>query len=193
MPQALCRSWRGRSVARAPLFWCLFLAASVSAVPLRATTLLPADFPQMVAESQLIVHARVLGVEGELVGARRTIESRVTIQVLTSIKGESASELVFRVPGGRVGRYRRIFVGAPTFAAGDEILLFMKGRAPALSAPYGLSQGVYRVSRTRGYAVVMPVPPLPRVAGTLRGDPVRAPISLDEFTRQVRALAVVAR
>jgi hypothetical protein len=147
----------------------------------------------MVSESEVIVHARVIDVAGELVGSRRTIESRVTVQVLSPIKGQPGSALVFRVPGGRVGRYRRVFVGAPTFNAGDEILLFLKGRAPALAMPYGLSQGVYRVSRTAGGPVVMPVPPLAGVAITPRGDPARTPLPLDEFTRQVRALAGVSR
>ena len=165
----------------------------LSRVSLGATTLLPADFAQMVSESQLIVHGRVVGVEGELVGNPRTIESRVTVQVLSSIKGQSVTELVFRVPGGRVGRYRRIFVGAPAFNTGDEVLLFLKGRAPAMAMPYGLSQGVYRVSRMGGSAVVMPVPPLEGVAGTLRGVPVRPPVPLDAFSRQVQALAGVAR
>lgn len=193
MPQAICRTCRRRSFARPFSFWCLILAALLPAAPLGATTLLPADFPQMVSESQLIVHGRVVQVDGELVGSRRTIESRVTIQVLSSIKGQSAAELVFRVPGGRVGRYRRIFVGAPTFTAGDEVLLFLKGRAPALATLYGLSQGVYRVSRVTGDPIVMPVPALERVAGTLRGDPARIALSLDEFTRQVRTLARVSQ
>src|SRR3954468_21367289 len=191
MPQAICRRSHRRSLARASSFSCLILTALLQGARLGATTLLPADFPQMVSESQLIVHARVVQVEGELVGSRRTIESRVTIQVLSSIKGQSAAELVFRVPGGRVGRYRRIFVGAPTFTAGDEVLLFLNGRAPALATIYGLSQGVYRVSRVNGDPMVMPVPALERIAGTLRGDPARTPLSLDEFTRQVRTLAGV--
>ena len=193
MLPSICGTRRRRSLACASSLWFLILIAWLSLVPLGATTLLPADFAQMVSESQLIVHARVVAVEGELIGARRTIESRVTIQVLSSIKGQSASELVFRVPGGRVGRYRRIFVGAPTFNAGDEVLLFLKGRAPALAMPYGLSQGVYRVSRAGGSPLVTPVPPLEGVAGTLRGDPVRTPLPLDEFTRQVRALAGVSQ
>jgi hypothetical protein len=187
-----CRIRRERSLACASSLWfSILIAIALSLAPLGATTLLPADFAQMVSESQLIVHARVVAVEGELIGTRRTIESRVTIQVLSSIKGQAASELVFRVPGGRVGRYRRIFVGAPTFNAGDEVLLFLKGRAPSLAMPYGLSQGVYRVSRAGGSPVVTPVPPLDGVAGTLRGDPVRTPLALDEFTHQVRALAGV--
>src|SRR4051794_29637186 len=100
---------RAARVAGALLLVC---AASAD-----ATTLLPADFAQMVSESQVIVHARVIDVRGELVGSRRTIESLITIQVLSPLKGQAGSELVFRVPGGRVGRYRRVFVGAPTFTA----------------------------------------------------------------------------
>lgn len=188
MSQSTCTPRCGRGLACASICFVI-LVGWLSIVSLDATTLLPADFAQMVSDSQLIVHARVVGVEGELIGAQRTIDSRVTVQVLASIKGQSGPELVFRVPGGRVGRYRRIFVGAPTFNAGDEVLLFLKGRPPALAMPYGLSQGVYRVSRTGGSPVVMPVPPIEGVAGTPRGDPVRTPLSLDAFTRQVRALA----
>src|SRR6187455_1781785 len=102
---------------KAAILLCVLLLAW----PADATTLLPADFAQMVSESQVIVHARVIDVEGELVGSRRTIESRVTVQVLSPIKGRPGPGLVFKVPGGRVGRYRRVFVGAPTFNSGDEI------------------------------------------------------------------------
>lgn len=168
--------------------WSIVFVMMGLAWPVTATTILPADFTQMVTESQIIVHARVIDVTGELVGPARTIESRVTVEVLAPIKGQSGAEVVFRVPGGRVGRYRRIFVGAPTFNAGDEVLLFLKGRAPAVAMPYGLSQGVYRVSRATGSPLVIPVPPLAGVAGTVRGDPARKPIALDEFTRQIRAL-----
>jgi hypothetical protein len=52
--------------------------------------------------------------------------------------------------------------------------------------PFGLSQGVYRVTRTAGVPLVMPVPPTEAVAGAVRGDPVRKPLALDEFARQIR-------
>jgi hypothetical protein len=168
--------------------WAVAVLLVLTARSLTATTVLPVDFAEMVSESQLIVHARVIDVAGELVGPQRTIESRVTVQVLSPLKGQPGAELVFRVPGGRVGRYRRVFVGAPAFTAGDEVLLFLKGRPPAMPLPYGLSQGVYRVSRITGAPVVSPVPPIEGVAGTVRGDPARKPLALDEFTRQVTAL-----
>jgi hypothetical protein len=156
---------------------------------LAGTVLLPADFAQMVNESQLIVHARVIDVRGELVGARRSIESVVTVTVLSPLKGSAAREAVFRVPGGRVGRYRRVFVGAPVFKNGDEVVLFLKGRAPVIAMPFGLSQGVYRVSRATGAPMVLPVPPTQGVANAPRGDSVRRPMALDEFARQIRGAA----
>jgi len=173
--------------------WVTAVFCTLLARSLGATTVLPVDFAQMVSESQVIVHARVIDVTGELVGPRRTIESRVTVQVISPLKGQPGTELVFRVPGGRVGRYRRVFVGAPTFTAGDEVLLFLTGRAPAMPLPYGLSQGVYRVSRTTGAPLVLPVPPIDGVAGTVRGDPARKPLALDEFARQVRSLTAGIR
>jgi hypothetical protein len=181
---------RGNRRRRFALLW---LALLIVVEPLAATTVLPVDFAQMVAASQVIVHARVVAVEGELVGSRRTIESRVTVAVVSPLKGQPGPVVVFRVPGGRVGRYRRIFVGAPTFNPGDEVLLFLKGQVPAMPMPYGLSQGVYRISRVTGSPLVMPVPAIDGVAGTVRGDPARTPLSLDDFRRQVRTLAGTGR
>lgn len=153
--------------------------------PVEATTLLPADFTAMVTESQVIVHGRITQVRGEL-NSRRAIESLVTLQVQSALKGPAGAELQFRVPGGRVGRYRRIFVGAPSFALGDEVVLFLKSRPPAIATPYGLSQGVYRVTRASGVPVVVPVLATAAVIGTGRGDPARTPLPLDAFARQVR-------
>src|SRR5205085_1188746 len=133
-----------------------------------------------------IVHARVIDVRGELVGTRRAIESVVTVDVLTPIKGQATRELAFRVPGGRVGRYRRIFVGAPTFTVGDEVVLFLTARTPGLPMPFGLSQGTYRVSRTGATTSVVPVAAIDGVAGTVRGDPARRPVPFEEFARQIR-------
>ena len=167
--------------------------AMVSSREAAATVLLPADFAQMVTESHLIVHARVIEVQGVLVGARRSIETVVTAAVLSPLKGATGGELVFRIPGGRVGRYRRIFVGAPVFTPGDEVVLFLKGRAPAVAMPFGLSQGVYRVSRATGAPMVLPVPPTADVAAAPRGDPMRRPLALDEFARQVRQTLAAVR
>jgi hypothetical protein len=152
-----------------------------------ATVVLPAAFTQMVSESQVIVHGRVADVRSVATAGRRTIESIVTVEVVDGVKGVAGRTVSFRVPNGQVGRYRRIMVGAPEFTAGDEVVLFLKGRAPGMPVPYGLNQGVYRVSRRDGRATVAPL--VADGAGrVVRGDPARRPLGIDAFVRQVRVV-----
>src|SRR5215216_182099 len=164
----------------------------VTAARAGATTIVPADFTEMVAGSQLIVHGAVIDVRSQLTTGARTIETVITIAVADSLKGQSASTVVLRVPGGQVGRYRRVMVGAPEFVEGEEVVLFLAGHAPAMPMPFGLNQGVYRVVRSGGRALVTPL-----VAGNagrvVRGDPARRPLALDDFTGQVRMIVERAR
>ena len=167
------------------LLLCAILACACAGGSLSATTLVPADFAQMARESELIVRGTVVQVEGQRTGARQTIESLITLRVSDTIKGTAVEETTFRVPGGKVGPYRRVMVGAPQFSPGDEVILFLRGRAPAIATPYGLSQGVYRVSRTAGASVVTPAV----AAGfgrVTRGDPARRPVDPVTFARQVQ-------
>jgi hypothetical protein len=171
-------------------FAIVVLVASVlpalSARRASATVVLPADFGVMAAESQTIVHGVVIDVRSQMPGDRRSIESIVSLRVVTTFKGQEAAVVVFRVPSGRIGRYRRVTAGAPEFAAGDEVVVFLDGAAPAVPSPYGLSQGVYRVERLPdGRAVVTPLPADP--GRTVRGDPARRPLSIDAFAQHVRA------
>ena len=163
----------------------LSVLAVTAGMPAGATTVVPADFAEMVADSHQIVHGTVIGVEAYTTGSRRDIETVVTLAVAGAIKGAPATRLSFRVPGGQIGRYRRVMVGAPRFEEGDEVVLFLKGRAPALPMPFGLSQGVYRVNRETGRALVTPL--MTTDAGRIvRGDPARRPLALDAFARSVR-------
>ena len=91
----------------------------------------------MVSASQTIVHGRVVDVRSYETAGRRTIESLVTVQVVEAIKGQPGATAYFKLPGGQVGRYRRVMVGAPHCAPGDELVLFLKGSAPAVPMPFG--------------------------------------------------------
>jgi hypothetical protein len=168
----------------------LVAAFALAADGVFATTLVPADFSQMARESELIVRGTVVNVQAQAVqqagqGPRRTIESLVTVFVAETLKGTAGTQTVFRVPGGRVGSYRRVMVGAPEFTAGDEVILFLKGRAPAIAMPYGLSQGVYRIARHTGTPVVTPAVTA-AMGRVVRGDPARRPLDPEAFARQVR-------
>jgi hypothetical protein len=164
-----------------PIALALLLLRSL---PAAATTIVPAAFAEMVAASQAIVHGRVVDVRSQMTNGRRSIHSLVRVAIIDAMKGPSAAEIVFRVPTGRIGRYRRVMVGAPEFAEGDEVVLFLTGSAPAVPVPFGLSQGVYRVNRSTGGALVTPL--VPATGRSVRGDPARRPLSIDAFTRHVR-------
>lgn len=162
----------------------------VSAAAASAMVLVPADFSEMVTASDLVVHGRVVAIRPQLVGDRRTIETVVTVAVVDALKGQPGETVYFRVPGGQVGRYRRVMVGAPEFAQGDEVVLFLKGRAPAVPFPFGLSQGVYRVLHAADGSALVTPPAVADVPGrVLRGDPARRPLDLSAFARNVRAIA----
>jgi hypothetical protein len=169
------------------------------AAPSSATVYLPADFTEMVTLSAFVVHGRVVDVRSDTASDRRGIVTYVTIDVAEPLKGAPGETLTFLVPGGQVGRYERVVVGAPRFDRGDEVVLFLAARGPSIPYVFGLSQGVYRVSRANGRALVTRPAVLARqgeagVTGrVVRGDPARRPMPLDEFTREVRSLAERSR
>ena len=150
---------------------------ALSIVPVSATVLLPADFQTAVTESGVIVHGRVVDVRSAVTAPPHGIETFVTVAVVDALKGNPGSSVTFRVPSGQVGRYRRVVVGAPEFVEGDEVVVFLRGRAPAIPALFGLSQGVYRVARQTG---------TPTIA--TRGDAARGRIPLEAFAREVDAI-----
>src|SRR5215204_2234160 len=133
----------------------LCLTPSVS-----ATVLLPADFREIVNGSQIIVYGRVSDVRAEWIDERRRIESVVTLEAADFYRGTPSRTVTFRVPGGQVGRYKSVTVGAPEFSAGDEVVLFLKARGPAVPQVFGLNQGVFRVrvdARTGRRLVTLPI------------------------------------
>jgi hypothetical protein len=156
-------------------------------IPLHATVLLPIEFRELVTTAPVIVHGQVVDVRSDWVDGRRAIETFVTVEVAEYLKGNLGDHVTFKVPGGQLGRYRTVFVGAPAFQAGDEVVLFLKTDGPSFPFIVGLSQGVFRVvtDRQTGRRVVAP----PAVMGTtsidavrvVRGDPARKAVSIDLF------------
>jgi hypothetical protein len=166
----------------------IVLLACVSlGAPLHATTLIPLTFEQLVRGSALVVYGRVTAVEGRWTPDRRRIESAVTVDVLEDWKGRSRETVTLTVPGGQVGRYLNLIPGAPTFASGDLVVLFLTGQGARLPVPTGFTQGVYRVLRgPEGELLVMP-PPISN-GRVVRGARARTPIALSQFASSVRAV-----
>lgn len=172
----------------------IILALCLLIAPLRATIILPADLPDLTRESRAIARGAVVNVESRWTDDRRSIETVVTLIPETYLKGEFGDEIRFTTPGGRLGRFRKIVVGAPQFAVGDRVVVFLNARGPALPQIVGLNQGVFRLTRAAGGQWHVTPPPAQDVIGPLRrGSLARVPVALSEFERQVRALAADAR
>ena len=169
----------------------LFAFALLCAAPAAfATVLVPAEFREIVAGSEVILYGRVVDVRPEWTSGRRRIDSVVTVDVGTYLKGGADGRVTFRTPGGQIGRYRSVTVGAPEFRSGEEAILFLTTRAGAMPRVFGLNQGVFRVQADRtGRRMVLPaaltaVTEAPAIAR--RGAVARRPLALDAFAAQVR-------
>jgi hypothetical protein len=157
----------------------------------RATVLVPVDLGELVSSARSIVHGRVVSTSAQWLEERRSIETVVTLAVEDTLKGGASGSITFRVPGGEMGRYRSIVPGAPAFAEGDDVVVFLGGEGPSIPHLVGFSQGVYRVRAIGGERMVRPAVPSPATESTpmLRGTG-RVPARLAAFEDEVRALVV---
>jgi hypothetical protein len=158
---------------------------------LGATVLVPAEFNEVVAGSQIIVYGRVTSVRAEWSDDRTRIDTIVTVTAGSYLKGGPGSAVTFRVPGGQIGRYRNVMIGAPQLQPGDEAILFLSASGPSIAHIFGLSQGLYRVKVDARTGQRTVIPPVLAANGdepqtVVRGDTRRHQLSLDEFAATVR-------
>jgi hypothetical protein len=173
----------------------LLMIALVVAVPaaLRATVLVPIEFRELVTISSTIVHGRVVDVRSDWVDGRRAIDTFLTVEADEYFKGGPGETVVVRVPGGQLGRYRTIFVGAPDFQRGDEVVLFLRGNPAQGAFIVGLSQGAFRVARDPSGRRIVTSPvvmgkSLDRAQAVVRGDVSRRPLTVESFRDLVKGV-----
>lgn len=169
----------------------------VSVLGLRAdaTVLVPTDLAELAHDAAVIARGEVVAVAARWTESRRSIETVVTLETESYMKGQLGRTLQFTVPGGAVGRLRNIVLGAPRFERGQRVIVFLGVQGPQVPHILGLHQGVYRVeASTAGDAVVMPPPIMPGATGpVVRGAVSRTPAPLAAFEAQVRRLSGDAR
>lgn len=169
------------------LLLCLAPAA------LRGTVLVPAEFREIVNGAETIAFGRVSDVVADWSVDRKRVDTLVTFGVGTYLKGGPGDTIVFRVPGGRIGRYRNVMVGAPVFRIGDEAVLFLKRMEDGYPVVFGLSQGVFRVRTDAGTRRRIVVPPALMARSeapetVVRGATSRRSVPLETFGAQVQTV-----
>jgi hypothetical protein len=175
--------------------WIVTLSLFLVTRSAGATVLVPLDLGALSRDAQVIARGRVLATGTRWTDDRRGVETLVTLEVESYLKGAFGETLTFRVPGGRLGRYRSLVVGAPEFTDGQRVIVFLAYRGPMVPYLVGLGQGVYRLAPAGTRWVVTP-PALIAVdqpTPLVRGDVSRRPFALDDFERRVRDLAGGAR
>jgi hypothetical protein len=172
---------------------CVLLLVCAMPVALRATVIVPAEFREIVNGADIIAYGRVVETTVEWSDDRKRVDTLVTLQVGTYLKGGPGETLVFRVPGGQVGRFRNVMVGAPQFAVGEETVVFLNISDGGHPFVFGLNQGVFRVridDQTKRRVVTPPVlaarSSAPEVV--VRGAVDRRPVPLETFGAQVQTV-----
>ena len=158
------------------------LCLLVSAASLRATVLIPADLTELARDARAIAVGRVVGLDSRWSPDHQTIETIVSLEVAEYLKGSLGATVAFRIPGGRVGRYRNIVEGAPQFSIDQPVIVFLGARGPSVPFVLGMSQGVYRI-----------VPAAGGLGWDVTSEPLRRRQALPDFKARVRDLVERAR
>jgi hypothetical protein len=175
------------------LFVITVALLSIAAPRLSASLVVPAGFREVVTEATAIVRGRVTDVRAIDTGDNG-IETVGTVAVDSTLKGPSVQFIAVRVPGGVIGRYRQVMVGAPTLRVGQQAVFFLKRGPDDAWRPIGLTQGLYRV---RADAVTRRLVVQPPVLGgwttaagapVERGDRRRTSMAVPEFESLVKAV-----
>ena len=168
------------------------LAILLGAVlPAAATLVVPMDLPELVENANVIAVGHVADARAVVIDGQT--ETVVTLAADEYLKGDGGPHLAFRVPGGQIGRYRTVVVGAPVLDEGDEVVAFLAGER-GLQTVVGFSQGVLRVYRQTmdGMPMVL-APPVSRDGArdqrVARGEAPRRFVPLSSFLDSVRGLA----
>lgn len=170
----------------------LWVGLPLATETLLASTFLSAEFREVVSEASTIVRGRVTDVRA-LRSPAGDVESAVTIAVETVLKGEADRFVTMHVPGGVIGRYRTVMVGAPVMRPGEQAVFFLKSAPGNTLRPVGLVQGVYRVTASPGSIGMVHAPVVPGVntassGRVIRGDVRRKALPVAEFESLVRLM-----
>ncbi len=128
----------------------LFVAALGLLMPaLRATSVVPPTFPELVNEADAIYRGRVTAVEARRVaradGQGQVIKTFVTFAIDKVLKGPAQREVVLQFLGGTIGDESLVVSGMPKFAPGTEEFVFVQKNGVQFCPLVAVMHGRYKV------------------------------------------------
>ena len=125
----------------------LALLVAVSCNAVRATTVIPPTFDELVTRAETIFEGTVSGLRSEWTGegANRHIVTYVTFHVEDAIKGAAGADYTIQMFGGTVEDYTMEVTDAPRFKVGDRDILFVENNGTQFIPLVGIMHGRFRV------------------------------------------------
>lgn len=190
---------RAAHIALALVVWASCVCTLCVASTASATVMVEVPLERLVAEADLVVHARITATGARLVANAEgrfephTVAVAQTIEVLSGVP--RGRELVIDELGGDVqGRAMRI-AGTPSYRAGEEVVLFLRALPGGEYRTYAMAQGAFEVLPGVGAAEAVVVRDTRLVAmARWRGGQMqlehgaRAEMPLAAFLETVRAI-----
>jgi hypothetical protein len=123
----------------------LALLMLVAASPSRAAVAVPASVEDLARSSQAVVRGRVARLASRWSDDQRRIFTFVEIDASSVWRGAPPARVTVMVPGGVVGPIGQRVDGAPAFATGEEVVVFLSEAEAGTFRVTGLAQGKFRV------------------------------------------------
>jgi hypothetical protein len=123
------------------------LCVGLAVVSVRATTVIPPTFNQLVSDAELIFQGTVTATRSEWTGqgAERVIVTYVTFKIDDAIKGAPGGNYTIRMLGGTVDGETAEVADAPKFKAGDRDILFVEHNGNQFVPLVGIMHGRFHV------------------------------------------------
>jgi hypothetical protein len=172
----------------------LALAVSFAASLSLATTVVHMDTRALVQRSNDIVIGTVEGSRSYWSADHTRILTDITVSVSETLKGDGSNQLVLTQLGGELDGMRYHIEGSPSFARGEEALLFVWRDPQGRAQVSGLSQGKFEIGRdTNGARVVQRAGPGlafrdPRSLRALPEGTVPGRVTLDDMKREIETV-----
>jgi hypothetical protein len=135
----------------------LLSALAIAGVNIRATTVIPPTFDELVDQAEVIFQGSVSDLKSQWIGegAERVIVSYVTFKVEDALKGQSGQTYTIRMLGGTVGEETMEIADAPRFHIGDKDILFVQHNGSQFIPLVGIMHGRFHVRRNTAGAEVV--------------------------------------
>jgi hypothetical protein len=165
--------------------------------PTPASLIAPMTVTELTESSGRVVVGEVLAVQSQWAPGRRTIFTKIEIQVAETWKGEPPpnGRITVVQPGGSVGDIEMRVHGLRSFQTGERAVLFLSAGEPAYTLGLGQGQRRLRFDQARRGWVVDPGDrsavyrsPTDASKGARISTPEDGVVSLDDLRRTVRAL-----